>query len=748
MKSAILRRLRAIPTVLGLGAVVSATVLAGPMAMASTATPSSSSAAPVTVTAASAPAGLATVVAGEAGIGLTVAPQGNGIVRPGEDLTARILISNSSKDEVAAGTITLTLDSDPLLSRPALSAWIASGDDPTPNSPVRTITVESPSVPAGQERDLTATIPANELRLDEWGVYGLSASLTSAGAVVAKGRSSVVWDSGTVPAQTKVAVAMPIIAQAGQTGLIPSAALATMTGDNGLLTRQLDAVSNTQAAIMIDPRIIASIRALGSAAPQSAHDWLVKLGSAANPIYPLSYADSDLSAQSQAGLSSVLTPISLNYGLDPANFRTPPPGAPASVDAQLPDETAAATTAPVDQKPEVPTTEALLAWPYTATDLAWPSDNTVTTPELGFLQRSGFSSAVLSSTNVAVPEARGVATGVANIDGITGYISDSSISDALRAASTATGPIAFGNATATLTSTLAVVAEETAGSDVTVLATFGRDWPTDGTNVATALNIMGTLGWSTEASFSQFASQQVSTDATIVDAPEDAERIATTSNLITAESQLTSFATILADPTLLTAEHRANLMALLSNSWRSNAGGWTVSVTASLADTQKTVTAVKIIEGSSITLLGNSGDVPILIQNDLAYPVSVVLKVKPSNGRLIVDSNVPVTIEGSSSKQATVPVQAGVANGDVVLQAELVSPAGNLVSFDPVFIPITVSADWEVAGSWLVGGSVGLLLVIAVIRIVLRKRRGTQPDDEQAEPAEQAPSDPNTGTHV
>lgn len=741
MTSAILRRLRAIPTVLGLGAVVSATVLAGPAALAAPAAVTGSGVAEVSTAQASTLGDSATIreasalVVGEDGVGLTVAPQSNGIVRPNEDLIAKIMVVNTSKNDVPAGTLTLTLDSQPLLSRPALSAWITSGDDPTPTSPLRTVTAETPSVPAGQEREITVALPAAELRLDDWGVYGVGATLTADGIAAVKARSSIVWDSGTVPSQTSVAVAMPITTQSGQTGLIPASALATMTGDNGLLTRQLDAVINTQAAIMIDPRIIASIRALGTSAPQSAHDWLVKLGSASNPIYPLTYADSDIAAQSQAGLPAILTPVSLGYDLDAANFKSPSAGTLPSIDAQPPADSTEATTAPADPKSDVPTTESLLSWPYSATNLAWPSDDTVTTADLGFIQRNGFASAILNSTNVAIPEARGVATGVASIDGVTSYISDSSVSNALRAASTATDPITFENATAALTSALAVIANENDGSGATILATFGRDWPTDGNNATSALTILGTLGWSTDVSFAQFAAQKAVTDATIVDLPETQERIATVANLMTAEGQLTSFSTILTDPLILTARHRADLMALLSNSWLSNAGGWAVSVTASLADTQKTVTSVKIVEGSAITLLGNSGDVPILIQNELGYPVSVVLRVKPSNGRLIVDSNVPVTIEASSSKQAKVPVQAGVANGDVVLQADLVSPAGNLVSFNSVFVPVTVSADWEVAGSWIVGGSVGLLLVIAVIRIVGRKRRGSRPalDESNAE---------------
>jgi hypothetical protein len=64
-----------------------------------------------------------------------------------------------------------------------------------------------------------------------------------------------------------------------------------------------------------------------------------------------------------------------------------------------------------------------------------------------------------------------------------------------------------------------------------------------------------------------------------------------------------------------------------------------------------------------------------------------------------------------------------VANGDTIVRAELVSPTGVLVSQQPTFIPVNVSADWEVAGSWLVGSVVGALLIFAAIRLYVKRRR-------------------------
>src|SRR5690606_10561431 len=94
----------------------------------------------------------------------------------------------------------------------------------------------------------------------------------------------------------------------------------TLTGPFGALTRQLDAVAGTPAVIALDPMILASIRVLGSSAPESARQWLARLGALSNEVFLLAYGDADLVAAVRSGTLAELQPAGFGFALDPANF--------------------------------------------------------------------------------------------------------------------------------------------------------------------------------------------------------------------------------------------------------------------------------------------------------------------------------------------------------------------------------------------------------------------------------------------
>src|SRR5690606_22917081 len=104
------------------------------------------------------------------------------------------------------------------------------------------------------------------------------------------------------------------------TGLVPAEELAQLTGPTGDLTRQIDAVAGTPVAIALDPQIVASIRVLGAAAPESARQWLARLGALSNEIFLLGYGDADLGAAIRTGTLDALQPSGFGFALDPANF--------------------------------------------------------------------------------------------------------------------------------------------------------------------------------------------------------------------------------------------------------------------------------------------------------------------------------------------------------------------------------------------------------------------------------------------
>jgi hypothetical protein len=159
-------------------------------------------------------------------------------------------------------------------------------------------------------------------------------------------------------------------------------------------------VIDTPAAIGIDPLILASIRVLGTDAPQSALDWLDRLSGATNETFALSYADSDITLGLQAGSPTVLAPTSFDFAIDPAKFAAAPTESESDAGTETESPSPTSTETPGDSPPVLPTTESLLAWDYTVSTIAWPVAGTVVGTDLATIAASGYTTTILGSGNV------------------------------------------------------------------------------------------------------------------------------------------------------------------------------------------------------------------------------------------------------------------------------------------------------------------------------------------------------------
>ncbi|MCS5717424.1 DUF6049 family protein [Herbiconiux sp. CPCC 205763] len=697
-------------------------------------------------------------------VALSIAPAGNGVVTPGADLAITVEIANPGPDQVADGTIDIVLDRSPLTSATAYDSWVAGGgaadgDAAAADEDLVTLaTAASPAVPLGATHSVQLTVPADQLALGDWGSYGLGARLTQGGAVAAETRSTIVWNDPTAdaPPAAGVTVIAPLTSIASTTGLIQAPALETFTSDTGVLTRELDAVIDRPVTIAVDPRIIVSIRALGSTAPDSAVGWLERLEAASNPIIPLTFADSDIAAEHQAGAPGVLAPTSFAYALDPANFigvdelieptatPTTSPSAPGD-----PTATPAPSTDPTPPPPAVPTLEQLTDWDYTSTSIAWPRTGSVVAADLPFFSQSGLTTSIIDSSQLS---AEGdPLDAVVSVGDQTALVADHGVSAAIQDALAANSDARRGQALSQLSGSLAIAAgagrATDAGSDAsgrTVLAVLDRT-AMNLTDLDQVLGALQSLPWAGTAPLQNLLAQTPRQAATLIDAPESADRIGQIQRLLGGSGSIDSFSSVLADPQVLTGQNRADLLALLSNSWVPNEGGWNVAVQGSVDATAKTLGSVQMIDGSNINLLSNQAPLPVTLSNELPYPVTVLVHVTPSNGRLLVEQNdVEVTIEATSRKGAQIPVTA-VANGAVTLNIQLLSPTGVLIS-TPSPVVVNVSAEWETWGTVLFGVLVVIVFGFGIVRNILRRRKKRRTDDAAAaENPENAVEAPDAG---
>jgi len=669
------------------------------------------------------------------------------VLRPDDDLTLGVTVTNDGDSDLAATKARIYLDREPFTTRSKLASWLdpddVSGDDYLGRQLVQ---VDVPAVSAGSSVALdTVVVPADRLSLTgrAFGARALGARvLDASGSQVAQTRSSVVWYPADSFQPTRVAVAVPITTPESETGVLDASALAAYTSDGGVLRRELDAVSGTGATLGVDPMIVASIRLLGTEAPQSAVDWLAELQALPNDMFPLAYADADVAGLRQAGATSVPAVTSLDTLVDPARFE----GMPAATDtpteapsqgtddgsgtgvagsdpSALPSDgsTAEPTAEPTPGDGVVlPTTAQLLDFPWTQRDVVWPRESSVVSADLTTFAAGPYTSTIVSSGNVDV-DGDSTENAAVTVGGVPAVVSDDPLSTLVTQAAEATSLAEWQSTMARLSATVATVAYERPSDARTLLTTLEREWPSTGQFLTRTLQAVDGLPWVSGATLTDALASTPST-ATVVDSPESDARLGQLSELVSADQKVVDFSTALAEPQFVTETARLRTMALASHAWRDNVDGFPAEVASAVADATATSGLVAVVQGSPIAILGDRSALPLYLENRTDSVATVMLNLTPSNSILSIErSPIEVTIQPQSQTRVSVPVQS-VANGTVSVQLQLVSLSGVAIA-TPVDVPLSVQAGWETAITWIFGVAFAALFLGGLYRTFRKRRR-------------------------
>ncbi|KQX05127.1 MULTISPECIES: DUF6049 family protein [unclassified Leifsonia] len=689
---------------------------------------------------------------GDVSVSIATDPQ----LGPGQNLSVTVTLTNSGATATEPGSIEVVLDPDRITTRDELDAWLdgpSDEEDDPDDGP--SVTVDAPGLAPSTNTTLTAAIPAASVGLtgSEWGARGIAATYTAGDAEVAEGRGTVTWYAGEPVPVTPVAVAMSMTAPVGTTGVLTGSELAQLTRPGGLLKRQLDGVVGRDVTIGIDPMIIASIRLLGTSAPESAVAWLDELAALDNETFPLAWADADLAVQAQAGLTQLLGPTSLDYAIDPANFSgetatpTPTPttpestatdspaAEPSSSDAGVrstdaPTPAPGSTEAPPTESPTAsptagiptiqPTLADLLSWPYTATNIAWPDSGTVAAPDPAVFAANGLTTTIMSSSDLAEPSTTTPrAAAVANDGDALVALADDRLSSALSAAVGSLTDLEWRTAMDQVAALLAVASTE---GDTTsaVLAALDRGWP-NSTRLPDTLDALAQLAWAAPAPLLTSLGSPAASVA-IADVGEPADRVAVVPPLLQDEASLTAFSSALTDPAVLTGRERNEVLALLSIGWIEQPAPWAKALAEHREASVATLNSVSVSPSSSVLVVGSPTAIPVTIKNDFTSAVTVHVEATPSNGRLVVDNGVDVTVEAGSSSSVKIPVSAQVGSGTVGLTIALTSASGVAIG-QPYTVVANVHADWEGIGAAILGTLVVLFFGFGVVRTIRRRRR-------------------------
>jgi hypothetical protein len=513
------------------------------------------------------------------------------------------------------------------------------------------------------------------------------------------------------PGVVKLAIAVPIVVPASAGEFIDADVLSQYTSEQGILTRQLDAVYGREVALGIDPRIIASIRLLGDTAPASALAWLDRLAAAPNQTFELGYADADVTLQTQAGSATVLQPETFDFAINPALFSA---------------TTSTATPSPVPT--EVPTSDEILRWPFSLTGIAWPRDNTVVTADLGAISASGYSATILSSDNVARDASAGP---TAQAHGTDIVASDAAVSNALRSASAAVLPSDWDAALADLSATIAAGARVQSGT-ATLVATLDRTIPSVGNRLADTLTALASNPAVQLIPLSQ-AMGVAPSAATVIDQPQAADRVSRAGQMIQGESAERAFTTVASDPAAITSERRLQLLTLLSSEWENNLSAWPKAADAFTTASIDLRNSVYLVKSSNFLLVADNGQyLPVTVNNGLDQPITVYITARSQSALLAIDEpRVTLPVGAGTQKKVDVPVHS-LSNGKVEVTVSMTS-ATDVPIGAPVTSEVNVQAGWETPIIVAVAILVVLVFGAGIVRTILRRRKTSAvaetPDD-------------------
>jgi len=629
-----------------------------------------------------------------------LAADADGVVTDDGALAVSLSVDNPTLSTVRGGRVTIAVGCEPLASRSQVSAWL-DGDSRTAVRRVGTAMVDSI---AARGRSIQTTVL--ELGEDlEPGVYAMRGVYDSAqGPLESRGVFTISDDAGA----GQVAVVVPITAGPRSEGLLSAEELEQLTSAGGALRSQLNAVFGTNAILAVDPAIAASIRVLGTNAPESATRWLDDLMALPHTRFALQFGDADIAVQYAAGLDEPLTVEDLTPALDPEGFSAP---------AVEPSPT---PTADESGQPTLPDVQTLTDIGRARSDVFWPAGGTAGAELVTRLGDAGASPAG-SLTLVPSDTVRGETGARATAGDADLLVYDADVSRALHAASTSDMIVDRDAALAAATAYAAFADPETP-----LLVTIDRADARSAAALRSAVRVASGID-GREAVGLDSLTLAPATEVRVDDVEPDTGRASTLERFLKGEADLRQFASILEDPQVLLAPERADILQLLGNAWIDERPAWRDAVATHRAETATTLASVSIIPSPDINLLGSSAPLTFSVRNDLPWPAELVLDTEPNDLRVVVQQSTEFAAGASQTTRVDVPVEARVGSGESSLTLQLRSrtmiPIG-----DPVDVTISVQAEWEGVGIVVMSAIVSILVLLGVVRTVLRlrKRRGAR----------------------
>lgn len=700
------------------------------------------------------------------------AAEASGLVISINSLSPRIITSEN--EVIVSGTV--RNDSPTTLANISLEVFVANETPISVAALTTALTEDEPDATHAATASLTdvargATvsfeirIPTSSLPLTdatEWGPRVVTVSANS-GEYSGKDRSILVWDSGAQVSASRVSAVVPWTSsnatqdQAERSAVLNLAASSgvTLAVDPLLIPRgpqptaspsptpdsdtsdaesgqsdQSGAESGQSGAPTASPS--ASASPTPTPAPtatdpaQRSRDlqseaFVSALMGAATEIIALPEGDADLGALALSGNAGFWDRASDSIAGFPSSLReagwvapTPSTASPSpSPSASASGQSGTTTTSPD-------------AGPTILRNVAWPADTTFGTSFL-----SNYASAdqiTIAPASALTPAEEVTFTSYArvNVNPSTGETATDGTGARTIAQQADLASILSWNASGgdeldaeqALTAITAIIVRERPSSSRTVFAAAARG-TTVNESLTKRVNALFSPRWVSALSFTDMTSSEpTDVDRQTVDAGTlDADTSTAITAMASSLTMLEPLANATDDPNAVYDSVTPRILPALSA--QLTPSEQLDSATAMTSQVTGMLSAVTVEPSSAVNLINKSANFPVLVRNNLPWPVRVNVTLVPDDPRLRATPALSQTLAAQGATTVEVPVGA-IGSGDIEVTYKVTTPDGTVLD-DSRTVTVRMRAGWEDAITAVIASLFGLLF-LAGIRRSLRKR--------------------------
>jgi hypothetical protein len=694
-----------------------------------------------------------------------------GFLQQGQKVTVTGIVANPGGAPLPGLSVQIWSSQTPLASRPEMASYLTEPEPTGLDEAIIGADVNLPSpVPGHGTEQWSVTLSANQIGMTTFGVYPLSAHLTSAGAGIDYARTFLPFWPGKPQSRTlkpvSIAWIWPLIDTPQQTichtlasnelarSLAPGGRLSSLlaagqspAGQGAMLTWAIDPALLSDVAVMTRPYRVSSSCKGAKPEPASgpARTWLAGVHATAQKqdFFTTPYANVDVAALAHQGLDPEL--------------------AAAFADGKLAAEQ---TRIPSTQTKILGQAQRIT--PPVTGPIAWPTAGIADSSVLERLPASQVKTVILGSDVVRSPAA---VTRLPNLQGgeFNALLTDSGLTRILsgrrdlipgvvpsayttpaRAHPVTRQAAAFGQEQLFLAET-AMMAAQASPSDRAVIVAPPSDWnPLPGmagallTETDTAPWLRpATLGGLAAARTSQ-ANAPIPQGKRVTNAELDRSLLHHVANLYQQVLLLGNILTSRGTGYLSTAVDTVE-----SSAWRGRRAAQRPAlrlVRADLGYVLGQLGQVKIASSNRVTLGGQNGVVPVSISNGLGQAVTVRLNAKPAPGDQLTIGNFShlVTVQPRTQRTIRISVTAAQA-GLSTLVLSLSTPEGQLLPGPNISLNVSATHFGALA-IVIITIALVVFLVTATARAIRRggPQDGANPEAMELDPMP-SPRDPASG---